>query len=102
MDSIIINGQSRKHYWTQCLIIEDGFWCATEFDEYLDPEYKLGTAQTSYLTALGWKPPEVNLPHWWYDEDDAGNVAALMVRTLDEVYGIPLDKPFEIQKSWEP
>jgi hypothetical protein len=102
IDSIIISGQSRKHYWTQCLIIADGFWCVAVSNEHLDPEYKLGTPQTSHLTALGWKPPEANLPNWWYDEDDAGNVAALMVRTLSEVYGVPLDKPLKILKSWEP
>jgi hypothetical protein len=99
-EHVLIGGKSG--YFTQCMHMEEGFWSeAVSNEEDLGPKYKLGTPQTSHLTALGWNQPEAG-DDWWSDEDDAGNVAALMVRTLSEVYGVPLDKPFKIEKSWKP
>jgi hypothetical protein len=82
---------------------EKDFWCEIPSNDSLDPKYELGTSQISHLAALGWNPPEGagGIPNWWYVDSDAGDVAELMVRTLSEVCGALLDKPFKIKKSWK-
>jgi hypothetical protein len=101
---LIVNGDPTRNYFTQFFAEDGAFWCEAVANEFLQAGDSLGAGQTSRLGAFGWNPPEGAIPNWWCMPDDSSpnNVAALAVRTLNEVYGVGLDAPFEIEKSWAP
>ena len=99
---LIVNGDSTRNYFTQFFTEDSAFWCEAVANEFLQAGDALGAGQTSRLGTFGWNPPEDEIPNWWCMPDDPApeNVATLAVRTLNEVYGVPLDAPFELEKSW--
>lgn len=92
-----------RGYFTQFLGDETGFWCEAVSNEFLEPGDALDDDQLSRLASLGWRPPMESTPNWWYGEDarSAADVAVASVRALRDVYGVSLDKPFKLEKSWE-
>lgn len=98
-DFVILTGDTDANYFAQCIREEDGFWCEAVSNAYLDAPHRLGAAQTARLAAFGWNPPERGLFNWWCVREDPVDVAALMVRTLNEVFGVPLDVPFQLDSG---
>ena len=99
-DFIIVIGDSEANYYTQCFAEEGSFWCEAVSNEFLNESDALNADQTSLLASLGWNPPGTDRPNWWCVQQSVEDVAALMVRTLGDVYGVPLDSPLEIEASW--
>jgi hypothetical protein len=69
-------------------------------NQYLDAAHALSADATARLSALGWNPPGDSLPNWWCVRATPDSAATLMVRTLGEAYGVPLDQPLGIEPSW--
>jgi hypothetical protein len=99
-DFIIVVGDSEANYYTQCFAEEGSFWCEAVSDAFLDGNHALNADQTTLLATLGWNPPGTNRPNWWCVRESVEDVAALMVRTLSDVYGVRLDSPLGIETSW--
>ena len=68
-------------------------------NEFVAAEDALGSGQLARLGELGWNPPQGETRNWWSFQDGASpeELAALAVRTLNEVYGVPLDAAFDLQ-----
>jgi hypothetical protein len=98
---VVVLGDEAANYYTQCFAEEGSFWCEAVSNEYLDKTHALTSDQTSQLATFGWNPPGSDLPNWWCVRDEVQDVCALFVRTLSEVYGVGLDAPLEIQRSWQ-
>ncbi len=98
-DFVIVLGSRDPNYYSQCFFQDEHFWCEAVSNYYLDPQHALGKEQTSRLVGLGWNPPTSNVPNWSGIRRNANEVAALVVTTLDEVYGVNLDT-LEVRKGW--
>jgi hypothetical protein len=93
---VIVSAGPEAEYYTQCFEEERGFWCEAVSNKFLDAS-RLDEDQMSRLVTFGWNPPGGDLPNWWCVKGAPEDVAALMVRTLNEVYGVHLDIPFHIE-----
>jgi hypothetical protein len=101
---LIVQADPTRNYYTQYLGDKGAVWCEAVSNENLDPENALSDEQMSRLVAFGWSPPQGdNLSNWWYvvDEPSPRDLAWLTVQTLDKVYGVALDSPFDVTKSWQ-
>ena len=99
-DFIIVIGDSEANYYTQCFAEEGSFWCEAVSNEFLEASHALDADQTTLLATLGWNPPGTNRLNWWCVQQSVEDVAALMVRSLSDVYGVRLDSPLKIETSW--
>ena len=96
---VIVQGDIEANYYTQSFAEGGAFWCEAPSNDVLEAVHVLERDQTSRLVALGWNPPRADTPNWWCIQEDAESAAALMVRTLSEVYGVALDVPFQIERG---
>jgi TIR domain len=97
---IVVVGDGEANYYTQCFAEEGSLWCEAVANDYLDAAHALSADATARLSALGWNPPGDSVPNWWCVRPTPQSVATLMVRTLGEAYGVRLDQPFRIERSW--
>jgi hypothetical protein len=98
---IVVVGDAEANYYTQAFAEEGSFWCEAVANQYLDAGHALSADGTARLSALGWNAPTDEVPNWWCVRPTRESAATLMVQTLAEAYGVRLDQPFAIERSWE-
>lgn len=98
---VVVVGDPEANYYTQCFAEQGSFWCEAVANEFLLPAHALTSGQNSQLAEFGWNPPGSDQRNWWCVREELSDVCALFVRTLSEIYGVPLETPFQIERSWD-
>ena len=96
---VVVVGDVERNYYTQFYAEPEGIWSEAVSNEFVAGKDALGSGQVSRLGELGWNPPQGETRNWWSFQDGASpeELAALAVRTLNEVYGVSLDRAFDLQ-----
>ncbi|MGI8940108.1 MAG: TY-Chap domain-containing protein [Iamia sp.] len=91
-----------SNHFTQTLVDwEDGAWVEAVSNTFIESaDHQISDDQTRLLTGLGFEPPTDEMPNHFvvYPQPvDWSHVAALVVRTLESVYGVPASAVIQVQ-----
>ncbi|MEU8239043.1 hypothetical protein AB0C07_12415 [Actinoplanes missouriensis] len=102
-DVVILEAPGNRY--TELVQLTDGLGLDAVSNNFLPPDGRLAPEQEAGLRAKGWQPPDepgelnwwLRIKKWPLHSRDAASIAALMVSTLREVYGVASPSELELR-----